>query len=681
LKLKLAFLTLVISLIGQPARAGNTADDANSMAERAKTTIEAFLQESLRLRLQYKLSGQFTDPCDLEKLRELAQKAGEQLEATAKEQNDLKRQIETYSGEDWEAKYGATGLWRKIFAELYITTLNKCEVDLYLAVASPSPQREETAKKIVGQIEVLDKTHRSVYSQLLRADALAILAQKNPALRSVAINQLDSIIGKSESNDAAYFKASVKKMETAGPSSPDQPAKLTREFLQSSLANDIELYLSLAFLQRQYDPNVFEKTVQSNPKVENFLGSLILSDLAAKLRQGQAILPKTSVFEAELAVHTAWQNKPQDYEPLLDNLSNLKEFQTPLILYVAAISSSETSPAKAVELLMKAGRLQQEQKSKKLDIEAEKIAKQAAKLAYNLFVQDSSNCLPAVEAFENYRMAAGQTADGEIDYLYSVVLSNCGQAEKGQKILQQLAEGTSNEWRSRAILDIILPQIRHQKKQATPFYESSLFRQLDKSAEYMLAAVELNRCEYAGEMTELLRQVVENIDLLESTEPNFTRTMEDCKRLAQFCYDCPDNQRHRQAGLLLAEVSAFADAKDQEKLASVDKLFNDIMQVGDANDLDAIRCRARLLAAQNKFGQAAQLWAKICETRKNDLPSANQRSWKWWQGKFYELDCWMKMPQTKKEDVLHTIEILESSFADIPPLWAEKLKSLKQKCY
>ena len=197
----------------------------------------------------------------------------------------------------------------------------------------------------------------------------------------------------------------------------------------------------------------------------------------------------------------------------------------------------------------------------------------------------------------------------------------------------------------------------------------------------MLAAVELNRCENISEVMELLRQAVENIDLLQTTELNFTRTMQNCKRLAQFCYDCPDNQRHRQAGLLLAEVSAFADAKDQEKLAPADKLLNDITQAGDANDLDIIRCRARLLAAQNKFGQAAQLWSKTCETRKNESPSANQRSWKWWQGKFYELDCWMKMPQTKKEDVLHTIEILESSFVDIPPLWAEKLKSLKQQCH
>jgi len=43
-------------------------------------------------------------------------------------------------------------------------------------------------------------------------------------------------------------------------------------------------------------------------------------------------------------------------------------------------------------------------------------------------------------------------------------------------------------------------------------------------------------------------------------------------------------------------------------------------------------------------------------------------------------ECLAKIPRPHKKDILHTIEVLENSFADIPPLWAEKLNSLKQQC-
>jgi hypothetical protein len=56
----------------------------------------------------------------------------------------------------------------------------------------------------------------------------------------------------------------------------------------------------------------------------------------------------------------------------------------------------------------------------------------------------------------------------------------------------------------------------------------------------------------------------------------------------------------------------------------------------------------------------------------------NEQNWRWWRAKFFELYCWSKMAGTKKEDLLHTIEILENSYTNIPNLWSEKLNGLKQ---
>ena len=74
------------------------------------------------------------------------------------------------------------------------------------------------------------------------------------------------------------------------------------------------------------------------------------------------------MFEAELAAQAAWENETGDHKILLDYLSGNEKFQTPLILYVAAAAFAETSPAKAVELLVKASNLQQQQKNDKLNI-------------------------------------------------------------------------------------------------------------------------------------------------------------------------------------------------------------------------------------------------------------------------------------------------------------------------
>jgi hypothetical protein len=176
---------------------------------------------------------------------------------------------------------------------------------------------------------------------------------------------------------------------------------------------------------------------------------------------------------------------------------------------------------------------------------------------------------------------------------------------------------------------------------------------------------------------ELLSKIIDEIDRFQKYDSSF---MENCKKLAQFCYDCLDGWEKQKAMLFSIEISTFTQIKDSRKLSAYEKLLDNLAENGLSNDIDFIRCKARLLAEQNKFGEAAALWAKICEIQKARPASGNLRSWKWWRAKFYELDCWAKRPQTQKNDVLHTIEVFENTFPDIPPLWAEKLTLLKQQC-
>ncbi len=517
---------------------------------------------------------------------------------------------------------------------------------------------------------------------------------------------------------------------------------LAEELAQSSCADDLELVLSLAFLQRRYEPASFEKILQIWPQIEDFLGSLVLSDLSQRVEQQQG-LERISVFEAELAAQAAWKNEVKDYEMLLSHLAGIEKFQTPLILYVAALAYADSSPAAAVNFLINASKLQQQQKSDKLEVSAEEIAEQGAWFAYNLFAADSLDCPPAIEAFENYYIKAGGKIDEELEYLYSVVLDSCGQTLESQGLLERIANRPAGYWRNRAELDLIRKAIQQSEPLNRQYYilfwrlsnlladcseqderdrqlrtealsvycqlllESkenksaqkvldilteaettrapnlNVFKakalqqlgRLDESARFLLSAIDPNSCELAGEAMELLSEVVDTIDRFEKSGLSF-RVL---KQLAQFCYDCLKGRQRRQAGLFLVEISIFAAAKEKDTLLAVEKLLSNLANA-DAGDVDLHRCRARLLTENGKFKEAAGLWAQIGEVRKSELPEASRRSWKWWRAKFYELYCWAKCPQTKKEEVLHTIEVLENTFTSVPPLWAEKLDSLKQQC-
>jgi hypothetical protein len=747
LNFKVWFLAFGFSLFALSAGSANaipTAEDINSLAETARLTADKFMQQSFKLRMQYEFSGQFLNQNDKDNLHTLAKRAGDRLQAIAENQRKLKQQIEDYQGDDWDKKYGLTGLWRKLSRDLYVTILSKCETDFYLALSSQQLQRNKISKDILARIDSLNQIRNTAYSQFLKAKTLALLARTNPAYKPLAKKEFDALMIRSDMRQSTAFRIAIERIKLLGQTKPAELEKLARELTQSSCADDLELVLSLAFLQRRLNqPKAFEKTVLSRPQTQDFLGSLVLSDLSNRTIRQQN-LQQISVFEAKLAAQAAWKNEAKDHKILLDYLAGTEKFQAPLILYVAAMAFADSSPARAVKLLVKASKLQQQQKSEMLETSAEEIAEQAAKLAYNLLTQDSLNCRIALEAFENYSTITNDKIDEELEYLYSIVLNDCGRTTKSKELLQKIANRSAGYWRNRAKLDLIRQAIKQEQKnsrqqssklleqlrdfilnchgrdkknnklrmEAITIYCQSLLelknevsaqsvltilaeaettrginlnlfkaqalqqlRRLDESAHCLLLAIQDDSGSLAGKVMELLSEVVNTIDELELQADDFGKTIQDCKKLAEFSHKSTNN---RQSGLLLTEISIFTADKDKEKLSEVEKLLDNITVDGNANDVDVLRCRARLLAGQDKFSEAAGLWVQVAKIRKNQVASANQRSWKWWRAKFYELYCCAKISQIQKEKVLHTIEVLENSFTNIPPLWSEKLSSLKQ---
>jgi len=750
LNFKLWLLVFSFSLLPFNIASANklpTADDINSLAEETKRITDTFMRQSFELRMMYEYKGQFLNPDDRDKLHNLAKSVSNSLRAIAEEQQKLKKQIEDYQGNDWDDRYGSTGLWRKLSGDIYATELAKCEIDYYSCLTVDWSPLQTTLQQLREQIISLDSAHSSVYSQLLRAKIIA-LAKADSAWPILANDILNSLTQKPDINDTVYFRAALEKIKLTNLGKQELITSLAEELAQSNCSNDLELVLPLIFEQRRHNPNNFKQIVNRFPQTEAFLGKLILSDITCRFEQKQSLeqtIHQISVFEAELAAQAAWKNETTKYEMHLEHLAGIEKFQTPLILYVTAAAFADSQPTKAVNLLIKASKLQQQQRSDKLNIESLEIAEQAVKLAYNLFIQQEDICPPVLEAFENYYAPAEGKIDEELEYLYSIVLSDCGQKEKSKKLLQKIANRPQGNWRNRARLDLILQAIQQNKSKPadkTPIltnlsdlitdctdpkeqqtkieaitiycqllletknedsaqkvlnilteaqttcdtklniFKSKALQQLgrlDESANCLLIAVEPDHCEHTGQAMELLSEITNEIDGMQQKLKNFSETMQNCKRLAQICYGCLDGMEKQQAGLLLVETAVFSAAKNPEELSKIEKLLDNLAKYSTADDVNLLRCRARLLTEQGNFNQASALWAKICQIQKAQLPSANQQSWKWWQAKFYELYCWSKCADTQKEDVLHTIEVLENSFSNIPPLWAEKLNLLKDK--
>lgn len=749
---RVCFLALISSffLAVSVSAAIPTAEDVNNLSNTARRIYDNFIEQSFELRIRYEFSNKFIDDADRKKLYQFAKTASDNLAQTEQEQKKLKQKIEDYDANDWDQRYGSTGLWRKLSSDIYTTALTKCEIDFYVAISSAQKRENiETLHKVIDYLESLEESYDSVYLHFIKARVFALLAQDDLLYRPLAKREFNRLLRRSDIEQMMAFRIEIEQIKLLGETEANNLDTIIDTFADSDCGHDIELVLSLAFLQRNLGrQQAFEKILRNCPQTQNYVGSILLTELVSRTQRGKLfnqILQDITVYEAELVTEFLWTSKSNRHNDLLQNLAASEKLQSPLILYVTAIKLAQIEPAESIELLIKASKLQNQKHNDSLDIKAEEIAKLAAQFAYEMYLKNSLDCRLVVKAFENYSNMSRREIDGQLQYCYVYVLNDCSLADKGKETLQKLALKNAGYWSGRAKLDLIEQQIEHNKSRDKYIGDESFsrlrnfiedcagkdkgFRQLrdealtiysklrlgqndknsaqdvvyilsedrigndpnlyalksaalhrlghlEKSIECLLKASQQAPCRYTQQAMVLLSEIIENADSLEYQEDDFFQTADKCKRLAQIYYKCLEDL---QAGLFLAEISVFAANKDNDRLSKIEKLLNNLSADYDEETVDLIRCRARLLTAQQKFEEAAKLWSRICKIQKTQDFSSNTRSFKWWRAKYYELYCWSKLPQAKKQTLVHTIEVLENTFRDVPLLWAEKLKSLKNQ--
>jgi tetratricopeptide (TPR) repeat protein len=401
--------------------------------------------------------------------------------------------------------------------------------------------------------------------------------------------------------------------------------------------------------------------------------------------------------------------------------------KTPDTLAFAGVAVAETEPQKAIKFFMESSALQFQKKVTLLDLDAGATAEGAARLAYDNFTRKNIDCNLAIAAFDNYAYIASNKLTEEMQYLYGEILLDCGKTQTARELFTKLADNSQSIWRDKATFQLIkiqintghgeesLTQLRKlilnctgqdklrcqlrleamdlycrtaltrdnndsaaqvldllDSAESTPDFPYDLYRaqatfrlgRLEDSARFMSKAVDANDDSLPPQVISLLSEILDKIELWQQNARDFNEMLRNCANLAQFAYKSVND---RQTALIFAEISILEGKK---------------VTLANESDTTWLLPKARFLMAQGDFQQAARLWAKIAELRSNDPgpPGPNRKSYGWWQAKFYELECLAKLPAANLRDIHHAIEVLQSTYTEIPVPFAEKLDLLKQHC-
>ncbi len=673
---QILYLIVIFSILSPICPADNLplSKDIEELYQEWMSGYEDFMQESFKIRMQYEFSGKFLTPEDKDALQKLAEETTVQLNQIIEQQKTLKKQIEDYQGKNWEKRFGETGIWRDIYYGIYQTNLRKYEVNFYTALGYDRERQSRTLQRILQQINELNETYKTKVPTLLKARTLVRLAKTNKIYKEAALKELKRFMIFS---DYTPIAADIEKLKLQDSPELEEVNRLKEFIIQNHLQDHYELVIPLVSIQRRFDANGFKDTLCQFGDIKDIVSTFVLNELSCGLKQKEtgAIQKSTTVFEAELAAEAAWGNEPKEHKQLLEFFTGTDKFQTPLTTYVAATALSSCSPQKAVKLLMKSAKLQQETKSRTLEIGPSEIARQAAKLAYSSFEEKPENCQITLNAFECYLRIAEPNIDGQLQFLYAGVLRSCGKNKESKSLLEEIALLPGSKWQRNARLELTSLKVK-QNKSRTLTQTINLLNQFSSLLE---DHDEIEPCLYADEILTLLEQLDEKVDLVIETAQKPDQFLGKYQTLAELLCQCIEEPKKQKADLILTELSILANQNDPEKLSKIEDLIAKTEEKLSAQNIDLLRCQARLLTAQRKFSPAVKIWTQIADVRRNQGISTQNRSWEWFRAKYFQLYCFSKTSKTNKPQIPHTIEVLENSFEKIPEPWAKKLNRLKKQ--
>ncbi len=180
----------------------------------------------------------------------------------------------------------------------------------------------------------------------------------------------------------------------------------------------------------------------------------------------------------------------------------------------------------------------------------------------------------------------------------------------------------------------------------------------------------------ADEAAILLAEIIPQIDGYRQTAANWPAFITDCAKLARLSLTGDREVYRPQIALISAEIAILAAPHTGDDLEKPTEILDTLGKQGYSGDINHRRCMARLLAAKKDYPHAAAAWAAICRAHTSQNAS-DKPSWNWWRAKYYQILCWSRLPDTTEAGLVHAVEVLQNSYREIPPLWAQNLADLK----
>ncbi len=138
---------LALLFVALPCRGNNNCPDEKAIAslgEKSKQTYQNFLSESLYQRLSFQYNdGQLSDQ-NKTILTEAAKKYTKTIKQILAEQLEYKKQVEDYTGNDWEEKFGETGLWNQLKADVLNSQVRLSQIESFRTFQN-QPQQNASA--------------------------------------------------------------------------------------------------------------------------------------------------------------------------------------------------------------------------------------------------------------------------------------------------------------------------------------------------------------------------------------------------------------------------------------------------------------------------------------------------------------------------------------------------------
>jgi len=452
---KVLFFCLAVLLICSHAISiASEGSRIRALDAKATQIFKEFLEASLsrRAAIEY---GEGLDS-DRGFVHVLASETIGRLDEIEKLQRGLKKQIEAYTGDDWDERYGESGLWRKLNGQLYKTRFFKCKSIFYEALCAPKERRKEIVRELLNELKLLEEHCRAVEIRFLKAQGLSLLWQSEQGYCGEAKELLGSVLQDKQAEESLKIRARLYLIKLSGAGAAPQLRQVVGELAEAGLQEDLEVILAVGCLQRSCDEKAaFRRTVEEFHYTGSYFGDLILSELVDRKKVSESSLQQLSSFEAELAAEAAWRRGAEKHSGLLQEFLRYDKFRTPVIYYVTAQSVADAEPRNAVRLLIKAAGMPQQYKNNRFRPEPELIAAQAAELAYNVFLRQEGDCDLSLSAFERYRELSGDHSDPELDYMFSVVLRGCGEHKRAVELLAAMVRDSNNPYFYQATLDLI----------------------------------------------------------------------------------------------------------------------------------------------------------------------------------------------------------------------------------